>query len=213
MAGPGSWHCQGPARGALTRFRPSEMLMTASISSSLCKAKGLGGCGGLRDPGSPFPAPTEPPGADPGLAREPGARRGGGAEGCLWPCLGPCFGSRHIRNSTKPTGPLRHPKRALPGEGGQMLSRRRAGLPGEGVPLPPPCDSTAGLRYLRFSSVQGGAAAREVPRVPGRMHRHTSTPVSLQQSLTPASPSPPGSAAGGVQRRPQAGRNPRQRPS
>ena len=89
----------GPARGALTRFRPSEMLMTASISSSLCKAEGLGGCGGLMDPGSPFPAPTEPPGADPGLARELGARRG--AEGCLWPCLGPCFGSRHIRSSPK----------------------------------------------------------------------------------------------------------------
>lgn len=44
---------RGGRRCALTRFRLSEMLMMASISSSRCKAQGLSECPGViraRDP-------------------------------------------------------------------------------------------------------------------------------------------------------------------
>lgn len=59
---PGDWRrelCSGPGscmlpegwlKCALTRFRPSEMLMMASISSSLCETQRLSECPGVTYP-------------------------------------------------------------------------------------------------------------------------------------------------------------------
>lgn len=67
--------CQGLAQCLLTRFRPSEMLMMASISSSFCEAQRL------------CPGETHPRDRGWGDLRAPEPERGWSRAGCLWPCF------------------------------------------------------------------------------------------------------------------------------